>query len=362
MKSKLFRVLAFLAVLISSSVLVVPISAQSDGEFIYLLVEPRPSDSTITEEETTISEPPRVDPFLLQFRKTEVVGLVFTSDTRITIYTNSNSPVFAEAYAISPDVSTGGYLLRGDTKIPIVTASTVDQNVYNNDFLVKYPNLDVDATSYFATRPLDILGRDEIVIIGKGGGFSTDTVKGVVAFDFRNFSFQIAQLRGRTVEFGIPSVIEPISYSLIANKEADITEITRLADGKELEQTAKTYERQALLEILGQEPVELFDRMRILNVRIFPFHGYSETYTPKRLFRIDMVEQARLREFNVGDIVRPLEGASPGLIIAAGGGVYDPPVLPAAGGTVQDVLPTGELVVKRQGGEVDEIVEAWLVE
>jgi len=339
--------------------------AQNDSELIFILVEPDTQSiaSTGTSiEDTSASFETISEPFILQFRDTNIIGIIPTVNAKFTVYSNSNAVISIEAYSILPDSSTGAYKLA--STIPMVTSTTGGQNLYNKDLLANYPPIGVDTINYSATRPVSILGKDEIAIVGKTGGFGSESIKGVVSFDFDTVNFQLAHIQGSAIEMSIPSITEPTSFKLIANKQFGMSEIIPLDDGSEVPgQGGNSYDRKVLIQLLGTESLELFGRMQELNVRIFPFQGITDTYTPERFMRITMDEQPFQRSFKLGDVVVPLEGAIPQLRLLNGqqygNGILDV----GEEAIVQSVNnQNGELIVKQTGAQAEEIVDAWLVE
>lgn len=324
---------------------------------IYIWVQPQTVLPVQGQPQTTSPVP---TDYVVKFRNTDAVGLITPKDATIIVY--SNYDVIAEVYGITTDAGTGGY--RYNSSVPVITSPVAPQNVYNNNFAKKYPQIEGSAT-FNATRPLSLLGDQglEMLVVGTGGNFGQRTVQGVISLKFEPAlaSFQVAQMSGTNIEMGFPFLPGMTPITLIANKDVQVTSLISLPDGTEVTGALNvTYTRGQLVQLLGIQPKDLFDIMESEKIKIHPDRGLSTNYDPTHVLTMTLDEEPRQRTFNVGDRVGALDGARPKLQLVSGG-VFGNGILEGFA-TVVRVDNEGRLIVKRQGGEAEEVVESWLVE
>lgn len=359
LKAKFGVIFIFMLMFITSPVM------QQNNRTFYVLVEKSSSAAQIsTEDANTDSNQASSEPsleqgaYVISFRGTDTVGLIFPHDAKITIYTNHS--LVAEVYNISTDAETGSYRLLSNS--PSVTTTANDQTRNNNGLMSRHQHLaHINTDGLLATSSVDVLEADNILVIGQPVSQPSHSIKGVISMDLGQVAFQIIQIGNRVIEFGIPSLAEPTSFTLIANKDLNLIELVTLSSGSEVPQsTSQSHSRDVFVELLGQPHEHLFSRMRELNIRIYPLAGMSFTYNPERILRVEMAqEDAVRREFLRGTFVRPLIGSRPQLRLRDGN-VYGEGIL-KNDAEVQGV-EDGKLIIKQQGAQADEIVEAWLVD
>jgi hypothetical protein len=97
-------------------------------------------------------------------------------------------------------------------------------------------------------------------------------------------------------------------------------------------------------------------------IRIYPYGGLTFTYRPQSILILNSTdEQPYLRSFRLEDNIRPIKGSKPHLRLAEGGGVFGNGILTGAA-KVRQIDENGQLVIRQNGAQADEIVDAWLVE
>jgi hypothetical protein len=296
--------------------------------------------------------------YLLAFRDTTSIGLVFPEETNLTVL--SLREVFVSTYTITTDAETGGYRPLVSQTTTITTTDNANTTPRPCEDNIVYEDLRV--TSLLFVSP-------EMATLIKVNGETPEPPQflGVYAFQFIpsggqiRARFQVVQLESSPMELSLPFYNEPTPYLVIANKVFAIRQ--SFAEDTNLFSVSYFAEdRPIFSQILGLNSLSLFDIMSADNVHIYPLVGTLQTYTPMGYIRLEMPSGLALREpqFEPGDIIRPIDGDTIEYRV-----VSDPTLSGIIGVNdypqVIEINEDGQLVVQVESG-VLLTVDAWLVE
>ncbi len=263
--------------------------------------------------------------YSIEFRNTDVVGLILPADAEVIIYGN----IEMGSYKFRTEAETGSYKVTEE--LDTYTARALDAS--NNNIPSECPN--VDPATTLATRPFDVLPSDLVIITQTGrGNYDLNTLLGVASFHFAPPlpGFQIVQLKGQFIEFSLPYLSEPITdFTAIANKTGVNLVSLRTIQTPDspvevIRYIEPAYDYRTFINTLAapQDAIELLKR---INAQIYPVSGRVSQYHQGDFIRLDMgnANPPDPRGLGQGTIVRSIPGAEASLYLASNpdGGVID---------------------------------------